>query len=173
MNEKLELGDLEIDIFKMMHIDRSFAVLMVDHLKKEYFDSMILGKVFAIYKSFFEQYNKLPTRKIVENLTSSVGIDTSKTDIYFDQIFKPKEEIDINITEKVYLVEEVTKFAKRARMIEALNQSIDLIEKDDFETIISTMKDALVFNLDVKLGFDLYDIDESYKEIDESLIKKI
>lgn len=171
--DKLELGDLEIDIFKMMHLDRSFAVMMVDHLKKDYFDSIILGKVFAIYESFFRKHNKLPNRAVVESITQGLGIDKKKTDLYFNQIFLPKEEIDINVAEKDYVTEEVVKFAKRARMVEAINESIDLIEKDDFDKIVSLMKDALIFNLDINIGFDLYDVDARYLKIAESLENKL
>ena len=173
MNDKLELGDLEIDIFKMMHLDRSFAILMVDHLKDSYFDSAILGKVFKIYEQFFKKHNKLPNRDIVESIISQLGIDKKKTDPYFDQIFLPKDQIDIDVAEKDYVVDEVIKFAKRARMVEAINQSIDLIEKDEFDKIVSIMKDALIFNLDINLGFDLYDVDARYQKIAESLANKI
>ena len=173
MNEKLELGDLEIDIFKMMHLDRSFAVMMVDHLKKDYFESIVLGKVFAVYQQFFQKHNKLPNRAVVEDLTIRMGIDKKKTDPYYDQIFIPKDQIDIDIAEKDYVTEEVIKFAKRARMVEAINESINLIEKDDFDRIVSLMKDALIFNLDVNLGFDLYDVDARYAKIAESLENKI
>lgn len=173
MNEKLEIGDLEIDIFKMMHIDRSFAVMMVDHLKPNYFESIILGKVFTIYQRLFQQHNHLPTRDLVESITVKMGIDKKKTDPYFDQIFLPKEQIDIDISEKSYVTDEVIKFAKRARMVEAINESINLIEKDDFDRIVSLMKDALIFNLDVNLGFDLYDVDARYAKIAESLENKI
>jgi len=173
MNDKLELGDLEIDIFKMMHLDRSFAILMVDHLKSSYFDSQILGKVFTIYEQFFKKHNKLPNRDIVESITQNLGIDKKKTDVYFNQIFLPKEQIDIDVAEKDYVVDEVIKFAKRARMVEAINQSIDLIEKDEFDKIVSIMKDALIFNLDINLGFDLYDVDARYQKIAASLANKI
>lgn len=171
--DKLEIGDLEIDIFKMMHIDRSFAVMMVDHLKKDYFESIILGKVFAIYQSFFQKHNKLPNRNVVESITEGLGIDKKKTDIYFNQIFIPKEEIDIDAAEKDYVTEEVVKFAKRARMVEAINESINLIEQDDFDKIVSLMKDALIFNLDINIGFDLYDVDARYAKIAESIENKV
>ena len=171
--DKLELGDLEIDIFKMMHLDRSFAVMMIDHLKKDYFESITLSKVFAIYESFFKKHNKLPNRAVVESITTGLGIDKKKTDPYFDQIFIPKEDIDIDIAEKDYVTEEVVKFAKRARMVEAINESIGLIEQDEFDKIVSIMKDALIFNLDINIGFDLYDVDARYLKIAESLENKL
>jgi len=172
-NEKLELGDLEIDIFKMMHLDRSFAVMMIEHLKKDYFESQILGKTFTIYEQFFKKHNKLPNRNVVESILGGVGVDNKKTAPFFDQIFIPKEQIDIDIAEKDYVTEEVVKFAKRARMVEAINESVNLIEKDDFDSIISVVKDALIFNLDINIGFDLYDVDERYLKIAESIENKV
>ena len=49
-------------------------------------------------------------------------------------------------------------------MVEAINESIGLIEKDEFDRIVSIMKDALIFNLDINIGFDLYDVDARYQK---------
>ena len=62
----------------MMHLDRSFAVMMIGHLRKDYFESIILGKVFTIYESFFKKHNKLPNRAVVESITTSLGIDKKR-----------------------------------------------------------------------------------------------
>lgn len=171
MQDKLELGDLEIDIFKMMHIDRSFLVLMMEHLKQDYFESMVLGKIFTVYQQFFKKFSKYPPRQIVENILTKKGIEKEKLDAFLTPIYTVDEDLIAPGT-KEYITDEVTKFAKRARMVDAINQSIDLLENDSFDEIISIMKDAVVFNLDVNVGVDLYDVDSRYLALKESLENK-
>jgi hypothetical protein len=63
--DKLSLGDLEVDIFRVMNIDRVFLIKILNSLKKEYFESNVLSKIFLIYQIFFERFNKLPSKEII------------------------------------------------------------------------------------------------------------
>jgi replicative DNA helicase len=170
LEDKLQLGDLEIDIFKMSNQDRSFLTKVISHLKMEYFESKILGKVFRIYQEFFNKFNKIPTRKIIEDLIGKMGEGSQSTQPILDQIFS---EAQIDTTEKDYILSEVIKFGKRARMKDAIMKSVDLLEKDDFESITSEVRDALVFNLDTNIGYDLYDIDLRYKNLKASMENRV
>lgn len=160
MKDKLELGDLEIDIFKLCNQDRSFLVKMISNLKSEYFEGQTLGRIFTIYQAFFEKFNKPPTSKIVVDMLLKKGQTKERIEPYIERIFET--EI-IDPTEKDYITEEVTKFGKRARMKEAILESVDLLEVDDFGAITDKVKQALLFNMNVNVGLDLFDVDERFK----------
>ena len=166
MEDKLQLGDLEIDIFKLSNQDKSFLVKMIDHLKAKYFESQILSKTFEMYKLFFEKFKKAPTEKITRDMLIKSGQTRKSIDPFIQQIFNTSP---LDSTEKDYITEEVTKFGKRARMKEAIMESVDLLEKDDFGAITEKIRSALLFNLSVNIGIDLFDIDERFRLLKESM----
>jgi replicative DNA helicase len=170
MKDNLELGDLEIDIFKMMHLDRAFLVKMIINLKPEYFESTLLQKLFKIYKGYFDRYSNTPTRKITDDLLIKSNVDKTTADAYLDRIFV---NATLDPKERDYLVDEVVTFAKQARMKEAVMESIGLLEKNDFAGINEKVRNALLFNLDVNVGYDLYDVDERYRSLKLSLDNRV
>lgn len=181
IESKLELGDLEVDIFKMCNIDRPFLVKMMTHLRSEYFSSDTLKILFKIYKKTFDEFDgKTPSRKIIENLLGKTKAKFNREIMneYLDQIFQ--SDPDINLGERDYITKQVVSFAKHARMIEAVTESYRLLgeETDNenevvFEQVVGLVRDALMFNVDVQIGYDLFDIDERYKNLREAHLNKI
>ena len=170
MADKLELGDLEIDIFKLCNQDRSFLVKMVSNLKSEYFESQTLSRIFSVYEQFFEKFNKTPTNKIVEDILIKKGQIKERIEPFLTRIFETEA---IDPTEKEYITEEVTKFGKRARMKEAILESVDLLESDDFGAITEKVRQALLFNMNVNVGLDLFDVDERFRLLKDSTGNKL
>lgn len=171
LEDKIGLGNLEVDIFRLGNLDRSFMVKVLGNLEKEYFESMVLQKTFHIYSEFFQRFNKLPTRNILEKQLINLGQPENKVTAYLDRIFDVESEI--NETEKDYIIAETIQFAKRSRMKNAILESLDLLEVNNFEEITSKVKEALLFNLDVNKGVDLYDVDERYLRLHESLMNRL
>lgn len=170
MEEKLQLGDLELDIFKVCNADRSFLVKMVSHLEPEYFESKNFATLFKIYKDFFNKFNKTPTENIIKDIFIKKGRDVNTIQPILDRIFRDNQ---IDSIEKEYILDEVVKFGKRARMSKAILESVDLLKDDNFDEITNKVRDALIFNLDHNIGYDLYDIDERYSNLANSLQNKI
>lgn len=170
MEDTLQLGDLELDIIKMCNQNRSFLVKMVSHLKQEYFESNMFGLIFHTYQQFFNRFHKAPTEDIVKNILVKSGRDIKKTQPILDQIFRGNP---VDPAEEDYIINEVERFGKRARMKQAILESVDLLENDNFDEITNKVRDALIFALDHKIGYDLYDIDERYANLQASLQDKM
>lgn len=181
IDSRLELGDLEVDIFKMCNIDRPFLVKMMTHLQSNYFSSDTLKILFKIYKKTFDEFdNKVPTRKMIDNLLSKTSVKFNREIMneYLDEIFQ--EDPNINLSEKDYITKQVITFAKHARMIDAVTESYRLLgeESDNedetvFEQVVGLVRDALMFNIDVQIGYDLFDIDARYKNLREAHLNKM
>ena len=169
--EKLEIGDLERDIFKYCIVDRPFFVKMMANLKPEFFQSILFGKIFECFRECFDKYNKAPTEKILTLMLQNRGEPQSTFEGHVKSIF------DTNVTfssvERDFVTKEVVTFAKRARMVDAINQSIEFIQKNDFEAVLNVTKDAIMFNIDTQLGYDLYDVDTRYQNLQNSLANKM
>ena len=171
LEDKIDLGNLEVDIFRLGNIDRSFMVKVLGNLHKDYFETTIIQKTFLIYSSFFNKFNKLPTKNILEKQLEKMGEDKNKIELTLNRIF---DDVGvINDAEKDYILAETIQFAKRSRMKNAILESLDLLDQNNFEEITSRVKDALLFNLDVDKGIDLYDVDERYLRLHNSLLNKM
>jgi len=176
--DKLELGDLERDIFKISNRDRPFLVKIVAHLDKSFFETKILSKTFAVYKIFFEKFGKVPTDRILKKELLKTGESENKVDNLVNYIYNGDFN-DLSGAEREYVIDKVTKLAKRKRIEEAVFNITDVLAKDsdledqDFEHMESKFRDALKYSMDVKIGQDLYDIDDRYQAILEGVQDKM
>ena len=143
---------------------------MISHLKPEYFESNILGFIFQIYQDIFNKFNKIANEEIIKRFLIKSGKDPKKIQPILDQIFRGSA---VDPSEEDYVIDEVVKFGKRARMKKAILESVDLLENDEFDEITNKIRDALIFSLDHDNGIDLYDIDERYTRLAESLNNKL
>lgn len=173
--DKLDLGDLLPEVFRMSNQDKPFLVKMMSHLEKSFFESKIFMKLFVLYKIYFDKYQKAPTEKIVRNELLKTGEKENVVDTVCNQIFK--EEI-IDAGEKEYITDLVVMYSRKNRMKSAIEQAYEKVEENEFtdemyNEILSEMKDSVKFTIDTNLGIDLLDIDERYIRIANSLQEKI
>ena len=170
--DQLRLGDLEIKVFKIGNKNRAFLAKVLGCLEPEYFESKVFKLLFRQYKEYFKIYDDIPSKEISKRwLKKTLDEDDAFINAILDDIFiegyVPKE------SEKQYLLDEITIFAKRAKMKEAIIKSVDLVQENKFDEITELMTSALKFNIDVKLGYDLYDVDGRYAAIRDSLENKM
>ena len=169
MQTKLELGELELDIFRVSNQDRSFLIKMIGNLNSDFFESTTVSKVFTVYKKFFNAYNKSPTEKILRDNLPKMGETEEKTDFVCRKIFditNPVQQV-----EKEYILHEVIKLSKKKRILDAIYKSSDIISEKmdlddkDLEQIVNEFRDAAKFSIDTDLGTDLYDVDGRYNSL--------
>jgi replicative DNA helicase len=176
MRDKLALGDLELDIFKISQQDKSFLIKMMTHLSEDFFESTMHVKLFNCYKKFFNLYNKAPTEKMLrlyltQNKESEDGIDLVCTRI-FNTAIAPSQEKDM-------ILDDVISRSKKRKIRDAIVEgSVLLSEKtdlddSDMEQIVNKLRDAVKFSIDTNLGYDLYDIDARYNSMLADTSEKI
>lgn len=172
MIEKLNLENLEINILKAIYKDKHFKGLMFENLKGTYFNDNNFGKFFDEIKNFYYDKHLMPTKDVAINLCSKKSIDNLS---FINSIYE--DDFIFNDGEKNYLIDEVTNFAKRMRIIEAISSSIALMDenKGDFDpnAVLTLFKNAIRFNFNVDIGVDLFDVDLRYKRIRDSMNNKI
>jgi len=161
--------ELELEILNYSLHDRSFWLLMVNSLQPHYFDNRITKSIFVAFRVSFEKYNKLPGRSVLHDRLKKLGLDDSLQQKAFDVVY----DTDMSQKDKQYLLDEVKSFAKKARMRDALYKSVDLLQKDQFDEISELVKDALLFNVDINLGIDIWKIDERYEKINQLHLDKV
>lgn len=160
--ERLRLGDLEINIFKFAVKDRAFLAKMLGCLEPKYFESKFFNRLFLEFKDYFKKYDDIPSKEFAKNwLVRSLEeeklevIEAVLNDVY-------NENFIVKEAEKKCILDEVIIFAKRAKIKSALITAANLSIENKFDQVVEVMTDALKFNIDVNLGYDLYDVDARY-----------
>jgi len=173
--DKLDLGNMTIDIFRMCNQDKPFFIKMMAHLEKGFFESQIFSKVFILYKIYFDRYQKAPTEKVLSTELIKAGVEPGIVEQIVKDIYG---QTLLDVGEKQYITDLVVTYSRKQKMKEAIEKAYDKIEEgeftdDKFHDILSTMKDSVKFSIDTELGVDLFDIDERYRKIALALQDKI
>lgn len=173
--EKLDMGDLMPDIFRLCNQEKPFLVKMMAHLQKEFFPSKLFGLTYTLYKVYFEKYEQAPTEKIFKNEMVKFGEDKNTVDNLAKEIYNTPI---LNVGEKEYITDLVVMHARKQRMKQAIEKGYDTVEDGDFtdekfNTILTEFKDSVKFSIDTDLGADLFDIDERYNKLAGSMGQKI
>ena len=175
MPDKLDIGAMTVDIFRMCNQDKPFLVKMMAHLEKSFFESKIFSKTFILYKTYFDRYQKAPTEKVLSTELVKSGEDADIVEQVIKEIFS---QTLLDAGEKQYITDLVVTHSRKQKMKEAIEKAYDKIEEgeftdDKFHDILTSMKDSVKFSIDTELGVDLFDVDERYKKIALALQDKL
>jgi len=164
-DESLKLDrQLQLEILNYSIKDRAFWLAMLNSMELYYFDDKNIRIIFQLFQHHFEKYNDLPSRLILIDKLKRGGAESNLYTTIIDQIY----DDTFGAKDKDPLLDTVKDFAKRARTTNALWKSVELLPDNKFDEISELMKEALLFNIDVDLGIDLWDIDSSYAQIKDT-----
>lgn len=108
-------------------------------IKPEYFDPEI-RKASKFIQTYYDEYRALPD---TDQIAAETSVEITTTDVTGDKY--------------AYCVHEVEQFCKRKAMEHAVLQSVGLIEKGDYGSVETLIRDAVTVSITRTLGLDYYD----------------
>lgn len=133
-------------------------------VKPEYFESEIHQFIFTSVTSYYDSYQKLPNNDF---LLEELKIHTSR-DIDINDYAEEVEIIDTMDSDYVdnpeFYLNKVEQFAKKMALKDAIIESVDLLEKEEFGYIEETIRKALLVSRDVDCGHDYFNNFENRPE---------
>lgn len=108
-------------------------------IKPEYFDPEI-RKASKFIQTYYDEYRALPD---TDQIAAETSVELTTTDVTGDKY--------------AYCVHEVEQFCKRKAMEHAVLQSVGLIEKGDYGSVETLIRDAVTVSITRTLGLDYYD----------------
>ena len=158
------IENLEQTLLSAFLQDRKLWVTMYDHINPSYFRNEFHGKIFKIFKVYFNKYKELPTKEQVLNLSFRGGfyndVETLIHKIYAVQNTLQQHEIE-------YLYQECNKFIKEQKIKDAILKSVDLLQNNKYHEIEEIIKHAVQWNNDIKLGTLINDAATRYTQLEE------
>jgi replicative DNA helicase len=153
-------------IMQAMLIDQKWAVQFTEVLDVDYFQFAYLKLISNDYISYYQKYKEFPSRELLVTILRE-DLKNNVDSLLKDQIkeFFFRIESNKDLSDLPYVKEKALDFCKRAKLQQALMQSIDFINTEEYDKVIDVVKKALSAGSEHNVGIELLeDIDARYSE---------
>jgi len=149
-------------IFQCFLIDHQWSTQMSDVMTSEYFDLRYLKYLTERYFKYYEKYKSFPTLSLLVSIIRD-DLREGNDAILRDQIveFLHRVKTNPNPGDLQYVKDKTLEFCRKQALKDALEKSVELIASDDYESVVSLMKDAISVGMPNTLGHDFFEDYES------------
>jgi replicative DNA helicase len=158
-------------VFQGMLTDTTWSAQMIEVVNPDYFDLKYLGFLCSKYFSYYEKYKTFPTLSILITIIKE-DLTKSKDIILRDQIIEYLHRMRTNpdMGDLQYVKDKSLEFCKRQAFKEALEQSVELIQTEKYESVLNIMKEAISVGMPNSSGHDFFDdIEARFVEINRQV----
>lgn len=138
--------------------DRDWAAQMIEVMNPSFFDVNYLQYLSERFFSYYTKYKCFPTMSL---LITIIKDDLSQKDdsILRDQIVSYLHRIKTNpdLTDLNYVKDKTLDFCRKQAFKEALEESVDLIQTEKFDSVLEIMKKAVSVGLPSSTGHDFFE----------------
>lgn len=176
---KIKLFDLKGDLFSAMLQDRRIFVDFYKHIYSKYFDRKLehhLRFLLLTFKEYFKEHRELPSINFVTTAAQRhyKGKDAEENlerTIQFCQDVYSREPMaghEIDVMRK-----ELTTFIRNEKFKDGLKKTNELFRKDEIDGAREKMNQALSWNPEVNLGYEITDVEKRYGELEVTTSRMI
>jgi replicative DNA helicase len=158
----------QVKVLGALLTQRQFLINIIDSLDSEYFESSAHKWVIEYIQKYFSEYHTTPTVetlsievKKIENEVLRISIAEALREAY-----KMSDQSDLEWVEN-----EFSTFCRNQQVKKAILGSVQLLEMNDFESILQLISKAVNAGEDKTIGLDYnLDIEARYREDDRNCI---
>jgi len=149
-------------IFHSLLTDKEWAAQMVEVMNPTFFDVKYLEYLAEKFFAYFMKYKCFPTLGL---LVTIIRDDLSQRDdsILRDQIvhFLHRIKTSTDLGDLAYVKDKTFDFCRKQAFKDALEQAVDLIETEKFESVLTLMKKAVSVGIPSSIGHDFFEDSEA------------
>ena len=145
-------------VFQSMLTDVHWSAQMIEVMSSAYFDLKYLSFLCERYYSYYEKYKTFPTLAILITIIKE-DLSKSKDHVLRDQIIEYLHRMKTNpdVGDLQYVKDKSLEFCKRQAFKDALEQSVELIQTEKYESVINIMKEAISVGMPNTAGHNFFD----------------
>ena len=149
-------------IFQCFITDHSWSTHMSDVMTYEYFDLRYLKYLTEKYFNYYKKYKSFPTLPLLISIIRD-DLREGNDIILRDQIVEFLHRVKTNPDpgDLQYVKDKTLEFCRKQALRDALEKSVELIATDNYESVVSLMKDAICVGMPNTLGHDFFNDYES------------
>ena len=158
-------------IFQGLIRDHRWASQMFEVMKADFFDVKFLSYLTNKYFLYYEKYKCFPTMPLLLTIVKD-DLGSSDDSILKDQIIEFLYRIKMNpdMGDIEYVKDKSLDFCKRQAFKAALEKAVDLIQTDEFESVVGLMKEAVSVGMPHNTGHDFFeDADARFVKINRQV----
>jgi replicative DNA helicase len=145
-------------VFQSLLSDRSWAAQMIEVMDPGYFDIKYLSFLCEKYFKYYDKYKSFPTLSLLVTIIKEEfekNTDTILRDQIIEYLTRMKTNPDLGDIE--YIKDKSLEFCKRQVFKEALEKSVQMIQTENYDSVLGIMKDAIAAGLPSSQGHDFFE----------------
>ncbi len=152
--------------------DKQWAEQTLEVMKPEYFSLKYLQYLSDRYFSYAKKYRTFPSLEILitivkDELKATADIALKTQVIDFVRRIKAEDYLE----DLPYVKDKTLDFCKRQALKGALEEAIDLIQKEKYESIVDVVKNAVLAGSEASLGHDFFnDLEQRFVDLKRNCV---
>jgi len=145
-------------VFQSLLSDRIWAAQMIEVMDPSYFDIKYLSFLCEKYFKYYDKYKSFPTLSLLVTIVKEEfekNNDTILRDQIIEYLTRMKTNPDLGDIE--YIKDKSLEFCKRQVFKEALEKSVQMIQTENYDSVLGIMKDAIAAGLPSSQGHDFFE----------------
>ena len=154
--------DFQEKIFQALLDDHSWASQMMEVMKYDYFELKYLQFLCDRFFSFHEKYRNFPTLQLLVSIIKD-DLSTGDDVILREQVIEylSRMKANPNLNDLKYVKDKALDFCKKQALQQALEDSVKAIKSENYESVLSIMKDAVFKGNSATLGHEFFEDHEA------------
>jgi replicative DNA helicase len=145
-------------IFQAFITDTNWAAQMIEVMDSVYFEQKYLEYLTEKYFTYYKKYKSFPTLPLLITIIRD-DLREGKDVILRDQIVEFLHRVRLNpdIGDLDFVKEKSLDFCKKQALKEALEESVELISTEKYESVVSVMKSAISKGMPTSIGHEFFE----------------
>ena len=145
-------------IFQSLMTDKVWAQQMVEVMNPSFFDVRYLEFLSDKFFSYFKKYKCFPTLGLLVTIVRD-SLSNSDDAILRDQIvqFLHRVKSGTDLGDLGFVKDKALDFCRKQAFKDALEQAVDLIQTEKFESVLTLMKSAVSVGMPSSTGHDFFE----------------
>ncbi len=145
-------------IFQSLLSDREWAAQMVEVMDPSFFDVGYLEYLSDKFFSYYKKYKSFPTLSLMVTIVKD-ALSQRDDVILRDQIvsFLYRIKTSPDVGDLAFVKDKALDFCRKQAFKDALEQAVDLIQTEKFDSVLTLMKNAVSVGLPSSNGHDFFD----------------
>ena len=155
-------------IFQGLAIDKDWAQQMEEVMKPHYFELKYLHYLCEKYFEYFGKYRCFPTMQLLIQMVAGELGSEGSDGLLRNQIvqFIHRMRGNPHPEDLPYVKDKALDFCKRQAFKEALTSAVELVQGDQFESVVDLMRQAVSVGMPHSIGHDFFeDLEARFQEI--------
>lgn len=157
-------------IFQALITDSMWAQAMAEVMEPNYFELKYLKFLGERYFAYYKKYKSFPTLPLLVTIVKEdLRVDSDR--VLRDQIIDFLHRIKFNpdVGNLPYVKEKTLDFCKRQALKDALEKAVDLIDNENYDTVVDLMKNAVAVGIPTSTGHDFFqDIEARFVKLNRN-----